>query len=152
MNQDCRGHQPLDFLTPDDIKQCLLEVLIDNTNIVITHQGKSLKAYTNTQIEKGIFTHVQARDQSINWKTKKKPLLKRWWFWLLSVFALFLFVGILSSGGESTAYELTKMTTMSKQQIIEKFGKPSEIVREDADGYSFGYDAGFMVSGTEKAH
>ncbi|MEK3742402.1 hypothetical protein ACTID9_07165 [Brevibacillus fluminis] len=91
----------------------------------------------------------QEISQSIG-RPRKKPLLKRWWFWLLSVFALFLFVGILSSGGESTAYELTKMTTMSKQQIIEKFGKPSEIVREDADGYSFGYDAGFMVSGTEK--
>lgn len=91
----------------------------------------------------------QEISQSIG-KPRKKPLLKRWWFWLLSVFALLLFVGILSSGGESTAYELTKMTTMSKQQIIEKFGKPSEIVREDADGYSYGYDAGFMVSGVEK--
>lgn len=91
----------------------------------------------------------QEISQSIG-RPRKKPLLKRWWFWLLSVFALFLFVGILSSGGESTAYELTKMTEMSKQQIIEKFGKPSEIVREDADGYSYGYDAGFMVSGNEK--
>ncbi|MEK3742403.1 helix-turn-helix domain-containing protein [Brevibacillus fluminis] len=65
MNQDCRGHQPLDFLTPDDIKQCLLEVLIDNTNIVITHQGKSLKAYTNTQIEKGNF-HTCPSKRSVN--------------------------------------------------------------------------------------
>ncbi|MED1646811.1 hypothetical protein P4U99_27250 [Brevibacillus agri] len=92
---------------------------------------------------------MQEISQSIG-RPRKKPLLKRWWFWLLSVFAFFLLVGILSSGGESTAYELTKMTEMSKQQIIEKFGKPSEIVREDADGYIFGYDAGFLVRGNEK--
>lgn len=83
-------------------------------------------------------------------RPRKKPIIKRWWFWVLSAFALFLAIGVFSSGGESTAYELSKMTAMSKQQIIEKFGKPDEIIRDDADGYSFGYHAGFLVSGTDK--
>ncbi|MGM0711915.1 hypothetical protein [Brevibacillus parabrevis] len=82
-------------------------------------------------------------------RPKKKSLLKRWWSWLLSILVLFMLIGVLSSGGDSTAYELSKMTTMSKQQIIEKFGKPNEVVRDEKDGYSFGYDAGFMVRGAE---
>lgn len=64
MNQHCRGHQPLAFLTPNDIKQCLLEVLIDNTNIVVTHQGKSLKTNT-THIEKENF-HTCPCKKSVN--------------------------------------------------------------------------------------
>ncbi|MED0705271.1 hypothetical protein [Aneurinibacillus aneurinilyticus] len=80
---------------------------------------------------------------------KKKSIFKRWWFWGLSIFVLIV-VAIISSDGGSTAYELAKMQTMSKQQIIEKFGKPDEIVRDDKDGFMYGYHAGFDVRGTDK--
>lgn len=51
-------------------------------------------------------------------KSKKKPLLKRWWFWILALFVVIIAVSIFSSGGESTAYELSKMQTMTKEEII----------------------------------
>lgn len=82
-------------------------------------------------------------------KKKKKPIFKRWWFWVLSVFVLIIIVSSLSSGS-SAVYELSKAATMSRQEIIEKFGKPDEIIREDNDGYSYGYNAGFIISGTDK--
>jgi len=82
-------------------------------------------------------------------KAKKKPIFKRWWFWILSILAFIIIVSALSSGG-STVYELSKATTMSKKEIVEKFGKPDEVVRDDKDGYSYGYNTGFLVSGNEK--
>lgn len=80
-------------------------------------------------------------------KSKKKPLFKRWWFWILALFVVITAVSILSSGGESTAYELSKMQTMTKEEIITKFGEPNEVIREDSDDYAIAYNTGFMVSG-----
>ncbi|MGN7761281.1 hypothetical protein [Paenibacillus sp. 22594] len=84
-------------------------------------------------------------------KSKKKPLLKRWWFWILALFVVIIAVSIFSSGGESTAYELSKMQTMTKEEIITKFGEPNEVIRDDSDGYSIAYNIGFMVAVTIKA-
>lgn len=80
-------------------------------------------------------------------KPKKKPILKRWWFWILTAITVLIVIGMVSSGGSSTSYELSKLQAMSKQQIIDKFGKPNEVVRDDADGYIYAYNAGFMVRG-----
>lgn len=82
-------------------------------------------------------------------KKKKKPIFKRWWFWVLSIFALIIIAGSLSSGS-SAVLELSKATTMNRQEIIDKFGRPDEIIREDNEGYIYGYNAGFIISGTDK--
>jgi hypothetical protein len=81
-------------------------------------------------------------------KPKKKSLFKRWWFWGLAIVIVIVIASVSSQSG-STVYELGKMTQMSKQQIIEKFGKPDEVVRDDKDGYNYVYNGGFTVSGTE---
>lgn len=80
-------------------------------------------------------------------KSKKKPLLKRWWFWILALFVVIITASLLSSGGESTAYELSKMQTMTKDEIIAKFGEPDEVIHDDPDDYAIAYNAGFVVSG-----
>ncbi|MEK5256138.1 hypothetical protein NST74_21920 [Paenibacillus sp. FSL F4-0125] len=85
-----------------------------------------------------------------NKKSKKKPLLKRWWFWILALLVVITVVSILSSEGESTAYELSKMQTMAKEEIIMKFGEPNEVIRDDSDGYAIAYNSGFMVSGDKR--
>lgn len=82
-------------------------------------------------------------------KKKKKPLFKRWWFWVLSALILIIIVSSLSSGS-SAVLELSTATTMNRQEVIEKFGKPDEVIREDTDGYSYGYNAGFIISGKDK--
>lgn len=81
---------------------------------------------------------------------RKKSIFKRWWFWLLAIVVIVILISALSSGSSSpsTIYELSKMQTMSKQQIIDKFGNPDETVRDDSEGYIYGYNDGFMVSGT----
>lgn len=84
-------------------------------------------------------------------KAKKKSLFKRWWFWGLALIVLIIIISSANgSGGGSTVFELSKASQMSKQQIVEKFGKPSEVVRDDKDGYSYSYNTGFTISGTDK--
>lgn len=83
-------------------------------------------------------------------KSKKKPLLKRLWFWILTLFVVITAVSIFSSRGETTAYELSKMLTMTKEEIITKFGEPNEVIRDDSDGYAIAYNTGFMVSGNNQ--
>lgn len=39
------------------------------------------------------------------------------------------------------------MQTMTKEEIIAKFGEPNEVIRDDSDGYTIAYNTGFMVSG-----
>lgn len=79
---------------------------------------------------------------------KKKSIMKRWWFWLLSLIVLVVAVSVATQG-DSTVYELSQMVKMNKQQMIEKFGKPDEVVRDDQDGYSYAYNGGFTVSGND---
>ncbi|MGG4143876.1 hypothetical protein ABEW34_12145 [Paenibacillus algorifonticola] len=82
-------------------------------------------------------------------EVKKKSIFKKWWFWLLA-FVLLIVIISVSSQGESKIYELSQMVQMNKQQIVEKFGKPDEVVRDDQDGYSYAYNGGFTVSGNDK--
>lgn len=84
-------------------------------------------------------------------KAKKKSLFKRWWFWGLALIVLVIIISSASGGeGGSNVFELSKATQMSKQQIVEKFGKPTEVVRDDKDGYNYSYNKGFTISGTDK--
>lgn len=86
------------------------------------------------------------QDEKIK-KSKKKPLLKRWWFWVFALFIVIIVASLFSSEGESTAYELSKMQTMTKEEIIAKFGEPDEVIRDDSDGYIIAYNTRFIVSG-----
>lgn len=49
---DCHHHQPLTILTPEEIKKFILEVLQDNTNIVVHNQSQNLQTRTNNETEK----------------------------------------------------------------------------------------------------
>ena len=78
----------------------------------------------------------------------KKLILKQWWFWILSIM-LIVIITIMTAGDGSTStiFELSKTIYMSKQDIVNKFGSPDEIVRDDKEGYMYAYNNGFMISG-----
>lgn len=71
-NQGCHHHQPLTFLTPEEIKQCLLEVLKDNTNIVIDQQGNQMETCANTHIEKGNYLECPNKNSVSQLKYQEK--------------------------------------------------------------------------------
>ncbi|MGM0711916.1 helix-turn-helix domain-containing protein [Brevibacillus parabrevis] len=71
-DQVCRHQRPLTFLTHEEIKQCLLEVLKDNTNIVINHQGNHMEACTNTHIEKGNYLECPNKNSATQLKDQRK--------------------------------------------------------------------------------
>ncbi|CAM4344334.1 hypothetical protein FHS16_002512 [Paenibacillus endophyticus] len=81
---------------------------------------------------------------------KKKTILKKWWFWVIAIIVLFIVILAASdSTDESIVYELGQVQAMNKQEIVEKFGKPSEVVRDDAEGYLYSYDSGFTINGND---
>lgn len=83
-------------------------------------------------------------------KKKKKSIFKKWWFWVLVLIVLIIIISSSSGRGSSAVFELSKATQMIKKQINDKFGKPSEVVREDTDGYNYSYNSGFTISGNDK--
>ncbi len=87
--------------------------------------------------------------EQVSLKPVKKSLLKRWCGSLLVIITI-LIVAIATSGCGSTAYELALTTSMSRQDITDKFGKPDEVVQDDADGYIYIYNEGFSVTGDDK--
>ena len=53
----------------------------------------------------------------------KKSIWKRWWFWLIAVFAIFILIGIIGGENEKqTAKQQTQVTTQNQEQSEEKFG------------------------------
>lgn len=54
---------------------------------------------------------------------------------------------LLNYGGDSTAYELSKLTQMTKQEIVDTFGEPDEITYDDNTGYHYHYNVGFSLIG-----
>lgn len=58
-------------------------------------------------------------------------------------------VVILLSSCQSMVYELALTTTMSRQDIVSKFGKPDEVVIDNADGYMYIYSEGFSITGDD---
>lgn len=81
-------------------------------------------------------------------KPKKKSFFKRWWFWVLAALVLLMVIGILSSGGNSNI-ELSTLMSMNRQQIVEKFGKPDNILTDSKYEFEYAYD-GFHVRGNDK--
>lgn len=83
-------------------------------------------------------------------RTSKNSLMKRV---LIVSFTVFVILGItytLFYGGESTAYELTQMTSMTKQEIIDKFGIPDEVIYDEEQRYFYIYNFGIVVYGTNE--
>lgn len=81
----------------------------------------------------------------------KEVIFKDWFFWVVVVFlAVTIAPFYILMFSETPTYELSKVTHMSKQQIINKFGKPSSVAGDDKSGYTYYYNSGFMISGTNK--
>nr|WP_312577702.1 hypothetical protein [Sedimentibacter sp.] len=88
--------------------------------------------------------------EQIEVKPSKKSIFMRWWFWLFIIIIIIIIGSLGAFGGGSITYELSRTSSMSRQDIIDKYGKPDEVLSDDSDGYLYGYDAGFIISGTDK--
>ena len=67
----------------------------------------------------------------VSTKPKKKPIYKRWWFWLLIVVFLFAIIGIASSGGDSQSNQNTSDIVAEKDSAVSgKIGKYVVTVKE----------------------
>ncbi len=84
--------------------------------------------------------------KQIEVNSSKKAVLKHWWILLFAI----IIVSLVACTGGYTTYELSKTISMNRQDIIDKFGNPDEVLSNDSDGYFYGYDAGFAISGTDK--
>lgn len=82
---------------------------------------------------------------------RKKSLLKRWWLWVTLGLTCLIVVGALAASS-SEAYDLANLSEMSKQEVIEKLGKPDKswIIRDENDDYYYTYPSGVTIIGNAK--
>ena len=61
----------------------------------------------------------------------KKPLLKRWWFWVLAVLALFTVIGIAGGGGDESATDTAGSDQAADSQSAEEAPADEDAAAED---------------------
>ena len=61
----------------------------------------------------------------------KKPLLKRWWFWVLAVLALFIVIGIAGGGGDESATDSAASDQGADSQSAEEAPADEDAAEED---------------------
>ncbi|WP_027309321.1 FxLYD domain-containing protein [Caloramator sp. ALD01] len=79
----------------------------------------------------------------------RKPLWKRWWFWVLAVFIL---IGIAANSSETNITNTTNTSNQTTQKIAQKETKPDlEVLNHTfkQDGFN-GYITGQIKNNTDK--
>jgi hypothetical protein len=61
----------------------------------------------------------------------KKPLLKRWWFWVLAVLALFIAIGIAGGGGDDSATDTSASDQAADAQPADEAPADEDAAEED---------------------
>ncbi len=83
---------------------------------------------------------------------KQRPILMGLGF--LTIVAISLIITFVPIGGsesnDSGSLRLDTLQPMNKEQVIKLLGEPDEIVVNNDENYTFGYDNGISVSGTEQ--